>query len=92
MRSCWKVLFAVFVRCPALRAVWTGRVAAGNNVLPFALASSVMYTFLYLTSSMSLYEFKLTMIVVSAWKYNMYVECVRLHAICYVHIYRTVPS
>ena len=42
-----------------------------NNVLPFALASGVVYTFLDLTSSVSLSEFEPMMIVVSAWKYNM---------------------
>ena len=42
-----------------------------KNVLPFALASGVVYTFLDLTSSVSLSEFELTMIAVSAWKYNM---------------------
>ena len=42
-----------------------------KNVLPFALASGIVYTFLDLTSSVSLSEFELTMIVVSAWKYNM---------------------
>ena len=42
-----------------------------KNVLPFALASGVVYIFLDLISSVSLSEFELTMIVVSAWKYHM---------------------
>ena len=57
-----------------------------NNVLPFALASGVVYTFLDLASSVLLSEFELTMIVGSAWKYK--VECARLHTIGQVHIYR----
>ena len=42
-----------------------------KNVLSFALASSVMYTFLDLTSSVSLSEFELMMMIISAWKYKM---------------------
>ena len=82
MRSYWKALFAVScISCAACSACSVDRVRNSRqhrkNVLPLALASSVVYTFLNLTSSVSLSEFELTMIVVSAWKY-----C-RVHALAH---------
>ena len=67
MRSCWKALFTVFmyiICCPSVCSVDRAHNSRQRrmSVLPFALASGIVYTFLDLTSSVSLSEFELMMI------------------------------